>query len=157
SNLPGAAGTLTIGPGVRIHGQYGSIIGANANSSLMNQGTISADSADLFIPADSYTITLAMTGTATFTNTGTLSAQNGGVLSILSNTGTATFINTGTLSAQTGGRLSVPVSLTLGVSSSLSESLTGAMEFKGNLLSAITNPAQFTPQGKVTLNGSGTV
>src|SRR5437667_4708757 len=63
SNLAGAAGTLTIGSGVTIRGKNGWIAG----NSVVNQGTISADTAGGTIRL------LGSNATATFTNTGTLS------------------------------------------------------------------------------------
>src|SRR5262249_20928771 len=71
-----AGGTLTIGPGVTVHGGSGGI-GYNpnydvpSNVTVVNQGTIAADG----------TGTLAVNGTAV-TNNGTFLASQGGTLSV---------------------------------------------------------------------------
>ena len=75
--------TLTIGPGITVHGggnqSFSAQIGhsgywpGGTNVSVVVQGTINADTAGM-------TIALDPSGTGTLTTTGTLSAQNGGTL-----------------------------------------------------------------------------
>ena len=102
----GTPAVLTLGPGVTIRGKGGQGgIGGYAGSTLDNQGTIQAD------VASQRPIEISNVG---FTNTGTLIATNGGVLSIRSpmwsNTGTiaangsaltfgGTWVNSGTILA----------------------------------------------------------
>ena len=63
--------TLTIGPGITIHGQNGAIaLGGPQNVSVTNQGTISCDVSGASI----------IIAGAFFNNAGTLEAQNGGVI-----------------------------------------------------------------------------
>jgi hypothetical protein len=124
SNLTGALGTLTIGSTVTIHGKSGVIDNYYNNGSLANQGTINAD-----------------------TTGGTLRVGGGS---------SSAFTNTGTLSAQNGGTLSVVASLTISGRAILSESPSSSMLFKGNLLATAASAAQFNLQGQVTLNGTGT-
>jgi hypothetical protein len=59
------SGTLTIGPGITIHGQQGLL--GNSSLPLVNQGTIDADASGQ---------TISVTGNSV-TNTGTLAANNG--------------------------------------------------------------------------------
>ena len=87
-----AGGTLTIGPGITIHGGTGSIgynpnIGGPSNVAVINQGTILADSAG--------TLTV---GGASATNQGTFQAASGGTLIVQPTT--LTNFSAGTL---TGG------------------------------------------------------
>ena len=65
SNLLGASGTLTIAAGITIRGSQGSIIN-NSDAQIINQGTISADTANG---------TINIYGP--FTNEGTLEAAGG--------------------------------------------------------------------------------
>ena len=85
SDQLGSVGTLTIGSGIAIHGKFGRIINNSGLGSIVNQGTIAAD-------VSGGTISVG-NGTGTFANQGTLSATNGGILTITgpwSNTGTIT-------------------------------------------------------------------
>jgi len=62
--------TLTIGPGITIHGN-GYVQGQYGNDSLLNQGTIAAD-----VRAND------LRDGASWTNQGTLRASNGGTLQV---------------------------------------------------------------------------
>ncbi|HND55871.1 MAG TPA: hypothetical protein PLV92_25820, partial [Pirellulaceae bacterium] len=95
-----AGGTLTIGPGVTIRGGTGSVgynpnYGGSSNVSIVNQGTISADSAG----------TISVNG-ANWSNTGTITASGGGNLSVSSVTG-ASWTNNGSMSITGGGTLTL--------------------------------------------------
>ncbi len=77
--------TLTLGPKVTVHGGgnqtysaqvgYSTYWGGGSNTSLINEGTIIADTAGM-------AISLEPQGTGTLTNTGTLSAVNSGTLNV---------------------------------------------------------------------------
>jgi hypothetical protein len=87
--------TLTIGPNIAIHGSSGTLgpLASDDNFALINQGTIEADGNAGALAID----------TATFQNQGTLSAVNGGTLTVTGLTG-----NLGTTSlAGLGSGLSV--------------------------------------------------
>src|SRR5262249_7307442 len=71
-----SGGTLTIGPGVAVHGGAGSIgynpgLGGFSNVSVVNQGTIAADAAG----------TLSVNGSSV-TNNGVFLASSGGTLAV---------------------------------------------------------------------------
>ena len=92
SNLSGADGTLTIGSGITIRGQSGEIINNTANGQIINEGTISADTA--------YGEIRIFSGP--FTNQGTISADTvGGAISIY-----GPFTNQGTVQVA-GGTLNL--------------------------------------------------
>ncbi len=105
--LPNQDGmTLTIGPGITIRGGNstndtygGAVIGQNgylgggSNASIINRGTISADATGKY---------LQINPTGTFTNTGTLQAINGGVLSLWGNWSSSGTININGGSFQAG-------------------------------------------------------
>jgi YD repeat-containing protein len=126
--------TLTIGAGITIRGGgnqtysaqvgYSSYWGGGSNTSLINEGTIIADTAGMIISVQPQ-------GNGTLTNTGTLSAVN-------------------------GGTLNVPASVTFNGQAILSESPSSNMEFTGNLLATATNVSLYKPQGTVTMQGAGT-
>ncbi|HKM52007.1 MAG TPA: hypothetical protein VJY33_01285, partial [Isosphaeraceae bacterium] len=67
SDQIGAAGTLTLGPAVTIHGNSGSIRNNDSTGTIVNQGTINADTAGGTIDVSD----------GTFTNAGTLQASAG--------------------------------------------------------------------------------
>ncbi|HND55088.1 MAG TPA: hypothetical protein PLV92_21890, partial [Pirellulaceae bacterium] len=95
-----AGGTLTIGPGVTIHGGSGSVgynsnYGGPSNVTLVNQGAILADSAG----------TISVNG-VNWTNSGTIAASGGGNLSLTSVT-TSTWANSGSISITGGGSLAL--------------------------------------------------
>jgi len=74
SNQAGAAGTLTIGSGIKIRGASGQVLNQFATGTILNQGTISADVGGGIIVLGSIN--------GSVTNQGTLSALNGGQLNI---------------------------------------------------------------------------
>ena len=81
-------GTLTLGPGVTIHGQKGTLANTSGSGAIVNQGTISADVAGGLIAIGS--------NNGTFSNTGTLETKNGSTLTLSgpwSSSGTITVNN----------------------------------------------------------------
>src|SRR6185369_16383418 len=64
----GATGTLTIGPGITIHGKYGQINNAYAQGRIVNQGKISADTSGGAIYLGN--------STGGYSSTGTLEAKS---------------------------------------------------------------------------------
>ncbi|MEP6765689.1 MAG: choice-of-anchor D domain-containing protein, partial [Gemmatimonadaceae bacterium] len=113
--LDGSNSVLTVGSGVTIHGENGTVgaqnfVGSN-NTTLLNNGLIAAD-------VNGGTVTLAQ---ALFSNNGTLAAKNGGTLNIVttvnntangvmaaSNNGVVlqngVTVSGGTITTTTGGR-----------------------------------------------------
>ena len=89
SNLAGAAGTLTIGPTVTIHGKEGALDTIDSNGTIVNQGTINADTASG---------TISVSGAGAFTNTGTIEAIGGGSLTMST---PPTNLSSGTLTGAT--------------------------------------------------------
>ena len=100
-DLTGSASTLTIGSGITIRGGgssnlsgnigYSTYYGGGATTSVVNQGTINADTAGTQINIIPHN--------GTFTNTGVIEASSGGILNVQGLTGTAgtTVINGGIL------------------------------------------------------------
>ena len=145
-----AGGTLTIGPGITIHGGTGSIgynpnIGGPANVAVINQGTILADSAG----------TLSINGT-NWSNSGALQAAGAGVLSLAgswSNTGLLGELNAtlnlgGTFStASLGG-----FSRTGGI-----VNLTGALNNAGSTLALNATTGSWNLAGGTIAGGTVTV
>ena len=86
----GDSGTLTIGPGITIEGQDGTI--GNSSLPLINEGTIAAN-------VSGGRISISGAG---WSNSGTLEAENGGTLYL-----NGTWTNSGTLQASTGGTLNL--------------------------------------------------
>ena len=121
SGLTGAAGTLTLGSDILIHGKTGSIFSYYNTAGILNQGTINADTSG-------GTLTLGGNGNATFTNTGLISALN-------------------------GGSLVIPVSLNLGNTASLNEGASSTITINGNLTSSASNPSLFRTRGTIVLTG----
>jgi fibronectin-binding autotransporter adhesin len=141
SNLSGASGTLTIGPGITIHGKSGVVGEFNympSNGSIVNQGTIDADTAG-------GTITVGL-GSDPLTNTGTLEAANGGTLSVVNASSTLTNLSSGTL---TGGSYAVYAksSLNFGTASIITNTANVLLSGSG---------ATFTALNSLTTN-SGTL
>ena len=126
--------TLTLGPGITVRGggtpNYSGVIGSGTywgggtNVSLVLQGTINADTA-------ASTITLKPVGTGTLTNTGAISASNGGSLRVLA-----------TLTNNTGA--------------TVNQSITSSLLLTGSLLGTTTEILFCNPQGTTTFNGAGT-
>jgi hypothetical protein len=75
SNLTGTPAVLTIGAGITIHGKDGILSDAYANGSIVNQGTIDADTA-------AGTLTLGSSTTNSIINSGTMEATSGGTLDL---------------------------------------------------------------------------
>ena len=88
----GSAATLTIGSGITVHGGNGQVSAQNGDASIVNGGTINADTSG-------ETIGVSGGGSpGTFTNDGTLEATNGGSLSVSNlagNIGVATVSDSG--------------------------------------------------------------
>ena len=93
--------TLALGSGLTVHGGYGTIAESSygLGSTVINQGTIAADSTGVGISINA----------TTFSNQGTLKAQKGDVLTLLSST---SIDQTGTLLGQQGGLISIRGNLT---------------------------------------------
>ena len=68
SNFTGVGGALTIGSGITIHGQSGQLYNNYANGSIVNQGTINADTAGGTISFGNSVGTMVNQGTLTFLN-----------------------------------------------------------------------------------------
>ncbi len=102
-----AGQTLTVGPNVTVHGQNGvfgtsAISYNNSGGSIINQGTIAADEAGQ--PTGTPLGSLSILTDGGLANSGTLQASNGGTLYVYNYAGqsTATWSNTGTLSVNNG-------------------------------------------------------
>ncbi len=147
-------GTLTLGAGELVHGNTGRIYGNGAIGNLANAGTISAD-------VSGGTISLGNGGGSAInlTNTGTLSALNGGTLSY----GGATFTNTGTLTANgTGSTINLSGTTTFLNGSVLNVlnggviNIIGSSNNAGSLVIAGTYGGGFNT-GTVSVPGNGTL
>jgi hypothetical protein len=101
SNLAGAPGALTIGAGVTVRGKNGSVYSAYGNGSLVNQGTISADTAGGII-------NLGGNGADPFTNQGTINVS-GATLGLY---GSLTLAGLGTIN-RSGGTINLGGTLDL--------------------------------------------
>ena len=124
--LANAGSTLTISPGITVHGQNGTIgysgeYGGPQNVSVINQGTISGD----VTPG---TITIAARG---YTQQGTLSVANSNVVNVASS---LFLTGLGLFTIQPGGTI----------------------EVTGNVSGNTVNSGEFSALGTLTLNGSGT-
>jgi len=78
-DLGGAAGTLTIGPGITIRGGTGELYNYADNATIVNQGTVLSDHSGSAIIIGN----LKSPGIGTFRNEGSLIASNGGLVEIL--------------------------------------------------------------------------
>ncbi len=174
-------GTLTVGANVLIHGQNGTIgqaINIGGASSLVNNGTISADVAG-------GTITIATTSGAanSVTNNGTLSALNGGTLVLSSNVtgsvGSSINVGAGSTVLQNGVTLSSVINNTGGgtfAATNNGNNFFNGVTFTGTLdLSSATaeervingltlngainvnNNSILSFEGNAALNGTGTI
>ena len=103
-------GTLTIGPGITIHGQGGTV--GSASQGLINQGTIVSDEAG----------TITVTGT-NWSNQNTLDATNGGTISAA-----GTWSSEGTISVGVGS-LFTTTAFTQDSSGTLVLDIGGATQF----------------------------
>ncbi len=110
STLTGAAGTLTLGPTVTVHGKNGSVYSSSSTGSVVNEGTISADTAG-------GTLTIGNAGSA-FTNQGAISAVAGATLGLY-----------GSLTLQT--RIAVMAGATLGLNGSITLAGLGMIDRRG--------------------------
>jgi hypothetical protein len=136
-------GTLTLAPGitVRTGGAAGTL--GNATDGLINQGTVSAQTANR---------TLSVLG-GVVTNTGTMEAQNLATLAI--NTSTS-FTNQGLLVAQSGGAINFTNAFTQDVSAAAETRVLGTLTATGVTLNTGSLTGTGTVSGPVT-NQSGTV
>ena len=97
----GDSGTLTIGSGITIEGQDGTI--GNSSLPLINQGTIAAN-------VSGGRISISGAG---WSNSGTLEAENGGTLNL-----NGTWTDSGTVTAGSGSVVSLGGTFSLGAGSS---------------------------------------
>ena len=117
--LEDASTTLTIGPGITVRGQNGTLGGSETGVTVVNQGRIVADSAGGYI---------TIQGQA-FVNRGTVEAQNGGTLSIQT---PAAIDGLGVLRGTVSGTLEVTGNL-LGVTQNADHyDLEGTLRFAGS-------------------------
>ncbi|MCA1686795.1 MAG: hypothetical protein LC745_12670, partial [Planctomycetia bacterium] len=129
----GSGAVLTIGPGLTVGGQSGSLY--VPSGVLVNQGTIAADAAGG---------TIVIGPGATFTNSGTVAARNGGTvvtsgrLSNLSGDGT---LSGGTWNAASGGTLKLPSGV---VHNSASVTIDGAASSIPALATMVSNQGSFS-------------
>jgi fibronectin-binding autotransporter adhesin len=160
SSLGGAAGTLTIGAGITIHGQTGQIYGDNSSGSIVNDGTIDAD-------VSGGEIVLASTGT--FTNGGMLEAFGGGTLAIpnagssLTNLSSAGMLTAGTYAVYANSTLDFGTAAVIGNvatillsgSAATFDALNGITANAGSL--TITGGYNFAPGNALTNTGTLTI
>ena len=123
----GDSGTLTIGSGITIEGQDGTI--GNSSLPLINQGTIAAN-------VSGGRISISGAG---WSNSGTLEAENGGTLYL-----NGTWTNSGTVTVGSGSSMYLGGTFSLGAGSSFGG--TGTLELTGTLDNAGTT---------LDLNGTG--
>jgi Bacterial pre-peptidase C-terminal domain len=137
----GDSGTLTIGSGITIEGQDGTI--GNSSLPLINQGTIAANVSGGGI---------SISGT-NCSNSGTIEAANGGTLSCsggaLTNTGVIAADGTSTVSLNNS-------SVTINSPGILMVQPSATMNIAGSLFGNTTDVDLYEPQGTVDLDGSGT-
>jgi YD repeat-containing protein len=138
SPLNSSPATLTVGTGIVIEGQNGTI-NQSGSATLDNEGTILSS-----ISGQSISIQTNLV------NSGTIQAVDGGILRFQS---TAT--NTGSIEVN-GGNLYVSGALTTNSQGSLSESISSSVILYGSLLGNTTNSSLISLPGDVVLEGSGT-
>jgi len=99
SSQTGAAGTLTLGPTVTIHGAAGQIGNQDSTGTILNQGTINADTAGSTLEVGSRS--------GTFTNAGTILAPAGtlAISGSVTINGSSQFASSGTGTIQISGNL----------------------------------------------------
>ena len=156
--MQAASGTLTIGPGVTIHGQRGYV--GTASLPLVNQGTIVADAGySITVQGSTFqnsgliwaaggTVALPTSG---FQNSGTLQASSGGVLNVPQMPATA-----GNVVALAGGTINLQNSVYFNGLNLLSSQPGGTVRLAAGLLGSTRNLGQFSPLGTTVFNGSGT-
>ena len=147
------AGTSTVGAGIVIHGQNGTIGSqsfASGAHDLVNNGTISAD-------VSGGVISLAPTGGTT--NNGTLEAQNGGTLylnsNVIGNTGSQIAAGAGSTVVQNGVTLSGVINTTgtgSFVANNSGNNFLSGVTLNGNLDLATATGSERV-YGGLTLNG----
>ena len=141
----GDSGTLTIGPGITIDGEYGLIgyDGGGNQTPLVVQGTIASTGGE----------NISIYG-AGWTNSGTLEAENGGTLRL-----NGTWTDSGTIIADSSSAVYLGGTFSLGSSSSFggagSLDLTGTLDNSGTTLSIDTSGLTLALLGG-TVNG-GTI
>ena len=125
SNLSGAAGTLTIGPDITLRGKGGGLVNiGGANSTILNQGKIYADTAG-------GAIIIGEGGT--FLNQGLMQANNGTFrLGVFPITGSFNLSGTGVLGSN----------------------WSGGLEMSENFLGSGTGSAGSDPRGSATFDGT---
>ena len=137
--------TLTIGPGITIHGNedLAGIHGFYANDTFVNQGTIIADRSNLVF---------ALTA-RNWVNAGLLKASNGGTLSA---SGTPTLASPGTLQALSDSTLNWNGSAAFNGASRLVSQPGGTVTISGSLSGNTLLADLYAPQGTTLFDGSGT-
>jgi|GEM_PF-3055088 len=138
----GNAATLTLGPGINVGGGAGSIAAFNGDSSIVNNGGITAGVA-------SATISISPGSIGSFTNTGSLQATGGGTLglgNVVINSGTITIgtasrVNVnGSFSQTSGGNLNLMIGGPPAGGKFGSISVNGAAHLAGALTATIVGP-----------------
>ncbi len=144
-----SGGTLTIGPGITVQGSTGSVgynanWGGIANVSVVNQGTIDADSAG----------TLTVNG-ASWTNQGTVEATTGGTITAqVSPTNLSAGTLTGGTWKATGGgilRLILPTALTTNAATILLDGAASAFYSTSGTTSALSSLTSNAAGGSLTI------
>ena len=137
----GDSGTLTVGAGITIDGNEGSL--GSIGLPLVNQGIIAAD-----VGGDTLTIR-----SSNLSNSGTIEAKNGGTLSSvggsLSNTGIIEANDTATVSLNNS-------SVTIDSPGILIVQPSASIKVTGSILGKTTDTSVFEPSGTVSLSGAGT-
>jgi len=131
------SGTLTVGPGITIHGAAGTISGDCANP-LVNQGTISADTSNQTL------------NVSCFVNQGQLIATNGATLSLNS------FTNNGVIGVS-GGTLSLNGAYTTAAMGTISNSNNSTIVLNGTLTGCGAITGNVVVQGTVQANCGSTL
>ena len=152
SSGAGDTGTLTIGPGILIHGQ-GGYVGGGTNPLIIN-GTIAADVAGG--PLSSRGPLNVLFGGAGSSVAGALQASNGGVL-VLQGSGSNGLTSSSTITVGAGSSLSINTGpLTLNDPGILDVQPGGTFSVSGGLIGGTRDSSLYQPLGTVQLNGSGT-
>ena len=137
--------TLTIGPGITIHGANGTISYYYSNNVLVNQGTIAADTSGGTVSVN----------VSTLTNQGTMSASNSGILTL-----GGTWSNTGTISESSAtvnlGGLFTPAGLGTFNRSGGTVNLTGTLDSTGTTLALNAGTGSWNLSGGTLKGGSYT-
>jgi hypothetical protein len=129
--------TLTIASGVSVHGFAGVIFGDR----LVNQGLVQADGSAT-LPAGARTLSVQ---TGSFTNQGTLQANDGGIISLTNFT-----VNSGIVTAEAGGTITVSGAFTQDSGATVNVSLAGTSTSQVGLVN-VTGAASLAGTLDVTL------